>query len=246
MKESEILNSLIELQKVDHAILGVENEKTELKDEIKRLKDKIAAKKSEYTARKSKFEDTRKKRVSIEMDIKSKESDIKNKEGQSGGIKTNEAFKALQHEIDSIKSEIKKLEDNIIIFMEEEDAATTLFKSQEKADKEEEALILGKVRELEDQEKTRDSAIAEMMVKRGAVVTGVDKLWYERYERIRKSKGLALAPILENADGSGACGGCKFTVRPQTVIELRKNLAIKMCENCARIWYLEPKEAKVK
>ena len=180
------------------------------------------------------------------MDIKSKESEIKTKEGQSGAIKTNEAFKALQHEIDAIKNDIKKFEDSIIILMEEEETAASLVKAQEKADKEEESVILGRVKELEEQEKTRDAAIAEQLAKRVAFVSAVDKLWYERYERIRKNKGLALAPILENADGSGACGGCKFTVRPQTVIELRKNNVIKTCENCARIWYLEAKEESVK
>ena len=180
------------------------------------------------------------------MDIKSKESEIKTKEGQSGAIKTNEAFKALQHEIDAIKNDIKKFEDSIISLMEEEENAASLVKAQEKSDREEEAVISGRIKELEEQEKTRDAAIAEQMAKRGAFVSAVDKSWYERYERIRKNKGLALAPILENADGSGACGGCKFTVRPQTVIELRKNTAIKTCENCARIWYLEAKEEPVK
>ena len=180
------------------------------------------------------------------MEIKTKEAEIKTKDGQSAGIKTNEAFKALQREIDSVKSDIKKLEDAIIVFMEEEEAASALFKTQEKEDKEEENVLIGRVKELEEQEKTRDSVIAGYMEKRSGVAAAVDKNWYDRYERIRKNKGLALASIIENADGSGACGGCKFTVRPQTVIELRKNTAIKTCENCARIWYLEPKQETAK
>jgi predicted nucleic acid-binding Zn-ribbon protein len=246
MKESEILQTLVELQKVDRAILDVEHEKTTLREEIKGFKDRIAAKRAEAASKKSKFEETRKKRVSIEMEIKTKEAEIKTKNGQSVGIKTNEAFKALQREIDTIKSDIRKLEDAIIVFMEDEEAASAFFKKQEKEDKEEENVLLGRVKELEEQEKTRDSVIAGYMEKRGGVAAAVDKNWYEKYERIRKNKGLALAAIIENGDGSGACGGCKFTVRPQTVIELRKNTAIRTCENCARIWYLEPKQETAK
>ena len=153
MKEPEILQTLVELQKVDRAILDVEHEKTALKEEIKGFKDRIAAKRGESASKKSKFEETRKKRVSIEMEIKTKEAEIKTKDGQSAGIKTNEAFKALQREIDSVKSDIKKLEDAIIVFMEEEEAASALFKTQEKEDKEEENVLIGRVKELEEQEK---------------------------------------------------------------------------------------------
>jgi predicted nucleic acid-binding Zn-ribbon protein len=246
MKDAEILETLVVLQKIDSAILGVDTEKKELQAKVRALKDKIAANTAEFTAKKTRLDDSRKKRALIEMDIKSKEAEIKAKEGQTGAVKTNEAFKALQNEIDSIRKGITKSEDDIIKIMEDEEGVANWVKTQEKSMKEEESKLLAEIKVIETEAGGKDAVIGGFMKSREEAVSKVDKLWYDRYEKIRKSKGLALAPIIVDATGAGSCGGCKFSVRPQSVIELRKNLTIKTCENCARIWYLEKKEEPVK
>ncbi len=246
MKESEILDTLVVLQKVDSAILAVDNDKKDLVDQIKALKDKIAAINAEFVSKKTKLDDSKKKKALIEMEIKGKEADIKAKEGNTGNVKTNEAFKALQNEIDGIKKSITKLEDDIIKHMEDEEAVVVWVKTQEKAMKEEEAKYKAEIASIEAVLATKDGVISGHMKEREAAASKVEKVWYDRYEKIRKSKGLALAPVIVEADGSGSCGGCRFNVRPQAVIEMKKLLNIMTCSNCARIWYLEKKEEPVK
>ena len=241
MKDSEILSQLVKLQKIDAEILGIEDGKKEFVVKINDVKALIAANTAEFNAKKSKLDDARKKKALIDVEIKSKEAEITNKENQTGAVKTNEAFKALQNEIDSMRRDIKKFEDQQIVLMEEEDAAHSWIKAQEKSSKEKEAVMLQDIKKLEAEAATMDGLIAEQMKKRSDEVLNADKVWYERYEKIRKNKGLALAPILEGPNGSGVCGGCKFDVRPQAIIEMKKGGEIKTCSNCARIWYMEEK-----
>ncbi len=246
MKDSEILVQLVKLQKIDAAILGIEDSKKEFTTRINEVKAHIAANAAEFSGKKAKLDEARRKKAAIDVEIKSKEADIKSKEGQTGAVKTNDAFKALQNEVDSMKREIKKFEDQQIIFMEEEDAAHTWVKSQEKSMKENENVMLAGIKALEAEAAAKDSLIAGEMNKRAEAVKNTDKTWYDRYEKIRKNKGLALAPIIEGKNGSGVCGGCKFDVRPQAIIELKKGGEIKTCSNCARIWYVEVKEESAK
>jgi predicted nucleic acid-binding Zn-ribbon protein len=234
------------LHKIDSHVAGIADGKKEFVERINEIKAHIAANAAEFNGKKTKLDDARKKKALIDVEIKSKEAEIKNKEGQTGAVKTNDAFKAMQNDIDNMRKDIRKFEDQQLVLMEEEDAAHAWIKSQEKAMKEKEALLLADIKKLESEAATKDGLISEEMNKRAEEVKNTDKAWYEKYEKIRKNKGLALAPILEGKNGSGACGGCKFDVRPQVIIELKKEGEIKTCSNCARIWYIEAKTEALK
>lgn len=242
MKDSEILAQLVKLQEIDAEIIGIEDSKKEFAARVNGIKAQIAANAAEFNGKKSKLDEARRKKAAIDVEIKSKETEITNRDAQSGAVKTNDAFKAMQNEIDNMKKDIKKFEDQQIVLMEEEDAAHIWVKSQEKSMKEKETAMLDDIKKLGAEAAAKDSLIAEALKKRAEEVKNVNKLWYERYEKIRKSKGLALSPIIEGRNGSGVCGGCKFDVRPQVIIELKKGGEIKTCSNCARIWYLKEKE----
>jgi predicted nucleic acid-binding Zn-ribbon protein len=145
-----------------------------------------------------------------------------------------------------MRRDIKKFEDQQIVLMEEEDAAHSWVKTQEKSMKETESGLLAQIKALENEAASKDSLIADEMKKREEQVKETDPVWYLRYEKIRKNKGMAMAPIIESKNGNGVCGGCKFEVRPQHIIELKKGNSIKTCENCARLMYVEVKEGTAK
>jgi len=237
---SGIINTLVGLQMIDSAIQAVENEKAGSKAKISDMQARIQANKLEFEAKKRKLDEARKARALIEMDIKGKESDIKKKEEQTALIKTNEAYKALMDEIGAVRREIKSLEEKALVLMEEEDAMHKWVKQQEIALKNEEISINAEIKTLEAGLAEKDRAIAAEKAGRDVLAKGVIKIWYERYEKIRKNKGgLAMAPVQLDNKNNGICGGCKMTVRAQKVIEIKKQKEIFICESCARILYIE-------
>jgi predicted nucleic acid-binding Zn-ribbon protein len=79
------------------------------------------------------------------------------------------------------------------------------------------------------------SVEAELAVVRGeraTVAREVPAPILADYERILKARGgLAIVPVM-----TGVCGGCRVTIRPQAIQELR-GATLMRCESCGRYLY---------
>ena len=54
------------------------------------------------------------------------------------------------------------------------------------------------------------------------------------YERIYRARaGVAVAAVISGA----ICGGCRMSIRPQALQELRTATTLSNCENCGRFLY---------
>ncbi|MFP4466488.1 MAG: zinc ribbon domain-containing protein [Candidatus Goldiibacteriota bacterium] len=240
MNEGEILKQLWEIQKIDSKILGLQKEKESIADTIGEKEDIINVMKNEFEDKKNKLTETRKRKKEVDTDIKTKEDEITKKDAQSSQITTNEAYKALQDEMERMRHDIKKLEEKAIVFMEEEEEFFSWIKEQEKTMKFQEQEIQGLIKELQAESEKKDAEINKLLEERTGLIPGVDKSWYDRYEMIRKNKrDVAVARLKVEKNGEGVCTGCKMAVRAQAVIEVRKNKKIWTCDSCARIWYVE-------
>jgi len=238
-KDAEILDTLVALQKIDSQVLAIEHEKEKILSEAAELKKKVDELKAEFSAKKSKLDDVRKKMGLCDIDIKSKEAEIKKKEEQGAQVKTNEAYKAMQNEVNLLKKEINEKEDEKLALMEEEEETNKWLKSQEGELKKAEADIQVKITVVNKTAAAKDEEIAKVNSGRAETAAKVDKLWLERYEKIRKAKrGLAVAEIILDESRNGVCSGCKMSVTAHVVIGVSKRDKINVCENCARIWYV--------
>jgi predicted nucleic acid-binding Zn-ribbon protein len=57
------------------------------------------------------------------------------------------------------------------------------------------------------------------------------------YERLLRARGgLAIVPIVK----PNLCAGCRMTVTPQRIQELRQQSALIPCESCGRFLYWTP------
>ena len=142
--------------------------------------------------------------------------------------------------MENMKKSIQAYEDEILQFMEEEEETFKWIKEQEVEMKKEEETINAEIKGVEENIRKNEGEIEEKKKVRDGEAAKVDKTWYERYERIRNNKGgLALAQLITDDKGNGLCGGCKMSIRPQAVIEVRKKTTMHTCDSCARIWYVE-------
>jgi len=70
---------------------------------------------------------------------------------------------------------------------------------------------------------------------RAELAVKIDKKILERYERILDNRdGRAVVSIANDA-----CQGCFRVLPPQVINEVRMRNALIICENCARILYVE-------
>ena len=231
----EVLPQLIFLQKVDSIMDNLEDQKKKLAIVLEQARLFLTDKREELSLGKKTLELAQKTRGSMELDSKSKLASISKHKEQIYQIKSNEAYAALQHEIEDCKKENLKLEEQILVKMEEEEQERKTMVLVQNQIKEEEKKVKEEESKYQEALAMLEQKIALQDKERQQICGQIDRQSLDRYERIRRSKGtLALAKILE-----GSCGGCRIKVRPQMIIEIKKNKELIFCDSCGRVLYVE-------
>jgi predicted nucleic acid-binding Zn-ribbon protein len=169
------------------------------------------------------------------MDVEQWKERAKKYRNQSGEVKTNEAYKALQHEIQNAEDEISKAEDRLLDRMVAGEEYERQVKAAEAAVKEIEATASKERHTIQAEYNAAQKELAAAEAARAAAVAAVPEELVDHYERIAKRHGgIALAEIR----GEG-CGQCGVHIRPHVIQLLQRdgNEEFYHCETCTRILY---------
>jgi hypothetical protein len=229
----ELLEALLDLQRIDAELTGLEARKARLPGKLaalfvekERLLNDIGDVEERLTA--SRNELVRRQR---ELDgLSAKRGEFLSRQLV---IKTNEEYAALTHEIGFVAQQISECEDTVLRLMED---GERLSKEVDAA----RADSASATREIDAQIEALNRQLAAMSddvaVKRDErlrMSKRVDVPTLTRYERILASKGdVAVVSI----DG-GACSGCRIKLPAQTVIEVKRGQRFIVCESCGRILF---------
>ncbi|HWP82305.1 MAG TPA: C4-type zinc ribbon domain-containing protein [Bacteroidota bacterium] len=225
------LRNLFALQQVDTQLDELHELKGDLPKLVADLEERIRAKEE---ARQSLEESVRAslvRRDEIDVEIISLKEKIEKYKEQQFQIKTNKQYDALSREIDTAQEKIINLQKEMEIL---EGRAEVAKVDAQKLTPEIEELkkdLAERRQELELVNKEHEEEELKLHHEREKLVVRIDKNDLQTYERIRRAKaGKAVVPVRRNA-----CGGCYKRIPPQTVLELRKNSRIIICEHCGRI-----------
>jgi predicted nucleic acid-binding Zn-ribbon protein len=231
------LKTLIDLQGVDTRIAALDAEAARLPKEIAAIHAAIDAVKQEVDAAKARIDVTRKDQRAKEKDLEVAQGKRSKTEARLYEVKTNKEYSAVLVEIEEIKQEKGKIEEDILVLMESQERlageikdAETRLKSRETQGKQEEATLQEKLRGVEAELAGVRSERQELARQLPApVLADYDKL-------LRARSGLAIVQVVK----PNLCGGCRMTVTPQRLQELRAQTALLPCESCGRYLYWLP------
>src|SRR6266516_2098390 len=102
---------LVELQRVDHQISALRAELEAFPKRIREADAKLSGARAEVAAGKEAHGQIIAERKKFEFDAQQWKDRARKYRDQSGAVKTNEAFKALQHEIANAEAEVAKADD---------------------------------------------------------------------------------------------------------------------------------------
>jgi uncharacterized protein len=230
---------LIELQRVDHLIGGF---RTELDSFPKRIRDadtKLSGARAAVAAAKDVLAKHQKDRKKLDLDVQQWKDRAQKYRDQSGAVKTNEAYKALQHEIANAETEVAKAEDAELEVMMATDESERKVRSAEAQLKEDEQAVAKERKEIEALQTEKKTQLEKLLGERERALAPIPEDLRDLYDRIaRRHHGSAMAEARD-----GQCRGCGMRVLPHTLQELRRdpNEEIYRCESCGMILYtLEP------
>jgi predicted nucleic acid-binding Zn-ribbon protein len=230
---------LLELQSVDLKIAALRAELENFPERIRALDAKLSGARAAVSSAREVHTAALAQRKKAELDSALWRDRARKFRSQSAAVKTNDAFKALQHEIANAEAEFAKAEDLQLEQMMAVEEAEIAVKSAESALREAEHALAADRKEIESAAGEKKKELAAVLAAREQTIAHVpDNLQY-LYERIAKRHhGVALAEASKEQ-----CRACGMRVLPHIFQELMQpeNQEIHICETCGRILYsLEP------
>lgn len=239
----KVLQNLLDLQSVDAQLREVREQLKTFPKKIAEVEARVAGTKGELDTSKAAQLGTIRDRKKYELDVEQWKERVRKYKDQTAQVKTNEAYKALQHEVQTAEEEISKAEDRLLEQMVAAEEYDRRVKASEKLLKEVEDVARGARTKIESDKAAAEKELADLTAERTGVVSRIPEDLLDHYERIaKKHHGIALAEVREEK-----CSACGMRVRPHVFQEMRRRASEEMfhCETCTRIlYYVEPEASE--
>ena len=229
------LTNLIELQRVDKRIAELAAELAALPKLAAQADAPVTAARAALAAAKDAHLSNVKERKKFELDVESWKEKARKYRGQSSEVKSNEAYKALLHEIETADGETRKAEDKLLEHMVSGEEFDRQMKAGQKAVAEAEALAKTEHARLAAEQARIEQESARFKAEHEKAVGGVPEDLLLRYQKLfRRYHGHAIAQMIAEA-----CTGCRVHLRPHMVQRVRQLVDVEIveCESCSRILY---------
>ncbi|HKV28842.1 MAG TPA: hypothetical protein VJN90_11285 [Candidatus Acidoferrales bacterium] len=237
-----ILKELLQLQEVDTRLNAVRARVATFPQRLAEVNARLAAGKAQLEKGKESHSTALKDRKKHELDVEQWKEKARKYRDQAYQVKTNEAFKALQHEAEMAEAEIAKSEDRLLEQMVSSEQYDRQVKSAEKSFKLVEDEVNAQRARIEGEKAEAEKELAGFEAERAKAVAVIPEDLVDHYQRIaKKHGGVAVAAIRGEA-----CGACGAHIRPHVFQELSRedNPELYHCELCTRIlYYIEPPAA---
>lgn len=231
------LQHLQELQTLDTRIAGLERKIEAIPVRIRGIQDALQQAKAAVDALRAKLDATRKEIRTKEKDLEYQGSQRAKSEAKLYEVKTNKEYSAVLAEIETLKVEKGRIEEEILALMEAQERLTAEIREGEarlarhaQESGREEVAATEELRALE-------ADLAAARGERGSLAREIPRDVLTQYTRLLKGRGgLAVALVGTN----GICSGCRVSLTPQRFQEVRQSSQILTCESCGRILYYQP------
>lgn len=235
----KVLQDLLCLQGVDLRLTEVRNKLGAFPKKVAEIDTRVAASKAELETSKAAQVGTIRDRKKYELDVEQWKERVRKYRDQSSQVKTNEAYKALQHEVQTAEEEIEKAEDRLLEQMVASEEYDRRVKASDKLLKEVEAVAAKQRTQIEAEKAQTEKEVATLEAERDQVKTAIPENLMDHYDRIaRKHHHIVLAEVRDEK-----CSACGMRIRPHVFQEMRRAGSEEMfhCETCTRIlYYIEP------
>lgn len=175
-----------------------------------------------------------------EKDLAAAEARLSKFRDQQNAVKTNKEYQAMLHEIETAKGDVDRHSEQVLLRMDDADNAAAAVKLAETALKQVEAEIAAEKKTLDAERDAAEGRMAALNADRAALAAQIEDpralVIFDGLVKNRKT-----VAVVEAIDG--LCAECHVRLRPQVFAEIRRNDAIRQCDNCQRILFYVPKPA---
>jgi predicted nucleic acid-binding Zn-ribbon protein len=226
----------VRLQDIDNRVAEVTREVSSLPKHIAEIEKKLESHERKLEADRAALTANQKDRKRLEGEIQVQQQKISKLRDQMLEAKTNEQYRAFQHEIEFCENEIRRAEDRILELMGESEPLERNVKTAEGALKQEKAQVEGEKQQARERTAGDQRELDQLQAERKSISTQISPAVLSAYERVRKLRhGIAIAEAVD-----GRCSQCHMSLRLQFFQDLKRGEHVMHCESCSRILYYNP------
>jgi uncharacterized protein len=230
---------LLELQQLDQTIASSRAELESLPKQLREADAKLNGARAAVTSAKEAHTQGLTQRKKLELDVEQWKIRAKKYREQSSSVKTNEAYKALQHEIATAEAEAAKAEDQVLEQMMALEEVDRRWKHVEADLREAEQAIAAEKKQMQVQYGDKKKKMEAATIERETIARKVPEDLLSLYTRVEKRHpGSAMAEARDEQ-----CRACGMRVLPHVLQMLKTETdeEVFRCEMCGRILFtLEP------
>jgi uncharacterized protein len=232
-KLKEQLEQLIRLQDID-------NRRGILKSEIDRIPERIESARQDLVGKQNALarlhaegETCNQQKREKERDLETWEERLSKTRGRQSEIKTNKEYQVHLQEIETLKAEKGRVEEELLILMEQLEELNRRGSDLAQGIKTTEESFELERQQLEKQSVAYSGELSAAEKERESIIPMLDAKLLKLYQQLKNlHRELAVVPIQH-----GTCGGCHMNLPPQMIAEVKSRLRILTCTQCQRIVY---------
>ena len=233
------IQRLVQLQVLDARLAVLRSRLQAIPGQLAAADARVSIARQQIATAKEALTTSLKDRKKYEMDVDSWKEKARKYRDQSYEVKTNEAYKALQHEIQHAETQVAQAEDRLLERMVAGEEYERQVKSAERS-----VIVVESEAQVERQKiQTEQAGLQQELqakeAERRTIASDIPEELLRTYEKIAaRHHGIGLSEVRNEA-----CGLCGVRIRPHVFQELRRNdlREIFQCETCSRIlYYVEP------
>ncbi len=227
------LERVIALQRLDSAAHEARRRLAEEPERSAALDSRLEAVQERLAAEKHHLAENQAARRNLEKDVAVHQTRLSKFRDQLMAVKTNVEYQAMQKEIGFAQSEVKTIEEQILVQMLDGDQIAAAVKKVEAELAAEQKAVEADRRAMAADMTAQRAALEKLASERGQLAESLDPAVLQLFETVASRRhGVAVAEAKD-----GICTVCHVRLRPQMFNTVRRNAGITQCDSCQRILY---------
>lgn len=227
---------LYQLQEHDRELLSFHERFKAIPRHIQQLETDVTKFKADITAKSEELAEVEKTLRSKNAELEMNEVQKEKYKNEQRVVTSNEAYTALENQIEFLDQKDLETEEDILELMEKVDQLKEELTALETELTHEDEKTAEKTNQFKEEQKTLKARIDEKMEQRTQFLPKIDKKLAAQYHRWIERHKTDFVALGKN----GTCGSCRLTIQPQSLKEAQKYEKLVYCSSCKRVLYVEP------
>ncbi len=238
MNIKEQIETLIKLQRTSSAIAAMTTRLQGVDARIQKLDERLVALVNELNLLETDVEEYQKTYRQLEADAQMNSSHAAKSQETLRSVKTNKEYQSIIKEIDEIKKQNSRIEDEMLQCLEQIDVSKQTMAENQESYQQIELQVQTEKASIEEEASQDRKEMERLQGEWNEISRTADASILEQFEKVaQQSNGIAVVAVK-----ASVCQGCYMNIPAQTYNELHRFDKLMFCQHCQRIIYLNEGE----